>query len=390
MVQGMKIGISVLSIQGMSHWSNGIRQNAVFLAQLLKCLPFVEKVWMLETGLPEVALGLEHFNKLGLGYATPAEVCDDIDLAIELVGVLPLEWKRLIRARGKKVIYLCCGQPFAALAEALIFKSSPPVIEVREIDQIWVLPKDRSFLPLMRQAHRCPVDVAPYLWSPYFVEDRIAEVSLTGAEFGYRSRQMLSTDTGLRLAILEPNISVLKSCTIPMLACDLAYRQEPRSVEFMNVLCAEHMVKHPTLLHMGNATDLVRDHKAVFLGRFDVVGFMAQHANAIVSHQWQNDQNYSYLDALYGNYPLIHNSPWLWNEFQAGYYYPEFNAIEAGRQIVEAWRHHDTNRTTYHQRSQRLFESVSPLNARNQAQYAQLIQSVMSGQDQLTPHEAST
>jgi hypothetical protein len=30
------------------------------------------------------------------------------------------------------------------------------------------------------------------------------------------------------------------------------------------------------------------------------------------------------------------------------------------------------------------------LNARNQAQYAQLIQSVMSGQDQLTPHEAST
>ncbi len=361
----MQIGISVLSVEGLSFWSNGIRQNALFLAQLLQKLPFVHKVHMIECGRQDVAMGRDHFQKLGFSYVRPEEIIDDIDVAIEMVGAFSLEWKRLLRARGKKMVYLCCGQPYVALAEESIFERTNAVIDLCELDQIWVLPKDRAFIPMMRTMYRCPVYEAPYVWSPYFLDDRIVEVSRHGKDFGYPGRCMYPEDKGLRMAIFEPNISVVKNCVVPMLGCDMAYRQASESLQFMNVLCADHMVQHPTLLYMGNSLDLVRDHKAVFLGRFDVVSFMAEQANAVIAHQWQNDQNYSYFDVLYGAYPLIHNSEWLWREYGAGYYYPDFDAPKAGQEIVRAWREHDENLAHYKACAQKAIQGVSPFNPRN-------------------------
>jgi hypothetical protein len=370
----MQIGISVLSVEGLSHWSNGIRQNALFLGQLMRALPFVSRVFMLETGSVQLAQGREHFEKLGLVYARPEEVIDDIDLAIEMVGAYPISFKRLLRARGKKVVYLCCGQPYAALAEDCIFERPGDPIEMSDIDQIWLLPKDRGLIPLMRTIYRCPVFVAPYLWSPYFIEDRISEVAQHDFEYGYQGRTMQPEDSGFRVAIFEPNISVVKTSVVPMLACDMAYRQQPEALQFMNVLCADHLVNHPTMLYLGNSLDLVRHHRAVFLGRHDVVGFMSQHANAVVAHQWENEQNYSYLDVLYGQYPLIHNSEWLWREFGAGYYYPDFDAGLAGEQIVQAWQRHDQQLDDYKAKAQRAIHSLSPLNPNNIGQMAEIIQ----------------
>jgi hypothetical protein len=106
-------------------------------------------------------------------------------------------------------------------------------------------------------------------------------------------------------------VSVVKCSNIPMLVCDEAFRADPEQVDFMHVLNTLHLKDHPTLLYLANSLDLVKQQKAVFQGRHDFAGYMVQHANAVVAHQWQNDQNYNYLDALYGNYPLIHNSPWL-------------------------------------------------------------------------------
>ncbi len=34
------------------------------------------------------------------------------------------------------------------------------------------------------------------------------------------------------------------------------------------------------------------------MAAIDIAGFMSQYADAVVLHQWGNDQNYVYLDAL--------------------------------------------------------------------------------------------
>ena len=137
------------------------------------------------------------------------------------------------------------------------------------------------------------------------------------------------------MAIFEPNISVVKTCNIAMLVCDEASRAEPGSVTAMHVLNTLHLKDHPTMLYLANSLDMVRQHRAVFHGRHDFVGFMVQHADAVVSHQWQNDQNYSYLDALYGDYPLVHNSPWL---RRCGLFLPGFRRGRRRRGAIAAAR----------------------------------------------------
>lgn len=318
----MRIGISVITIEGQNIWSNGLGQNVIFLARLFRQLPFVTSVVLLDVGNQNAMPPQVDLEALGLRLMRARDAGDEVDLIVEMAGALDPQWLDLMRARGKKVAYLCCGQPYAALIEPAVFDRPATFLRPQRCDEIWLLPKDADFAPMMRTLHRCDVHIVPFIWESYFLQRRIDEVSALGFSFGYRRPP---EGTGLRVAIFEPNVSVVKSSSIPMLVCDEAYRADPASVAFMHVLNTLHLKDHPTMLYLANSLDLVRQHKAVFLGREDIAGFMVQHADAVVAHQWHNTQNYAYLDVLHGDYPLVHNSPWLKD---AGYYYPGFDAAE--------------------------------------------------------------
>jgi hypothetical protein len=315
---------------------------------------------------PQVDMSLRDIRILKTQEAT-----DEVDVIIEMGGTLDIQWLDLMRARGKKVVYFCCGQPFVALAEPAVFNKPTHAWRPDRCDEVWLLPKDTAFAPMMRTFHRCDVHIAPYIWHSHFVERRAQEVAgVLGVRYGYQPRAAGPDGerAGLRVAIFEPNISVVKTSSIPMLACDEAYRADPESVAAMHVLNTLHLKDHPTMLHFANSLNLVREHKATFHGRHDIVGFMTQYADAVVSHQWQNDQNYSYLDALYGDYPLIHNSPWLRD---AGYYYPEFDAQQGAAQLRRAAAGHDNYLDAYRARAQRVFHAVDPFNPKNLDGYAE-------------------
>lgn len=360
----MRIGISVLTMSGQNIWSNGLGQNVIFLARLFRRLPFVESVLLIDAGDQAAMAPQVDADSLGLRLARPAEAGDQVDVIVEMAGALDHQWLDLMRARGKKVVYACCGQPFVALVEPAVFGKPAPALRPRRCDEVWVLPKDAEFAPMLRTIHRCDVHVVPFVWEPYFLQRRIDEISALGHGFGYQPRPR---GTGLRAAIFEPNISVVKSASIPMLACDQAYRAEPGCIVGVHVLNTLHMKDHPTMLHFANALDFVREHKATFHGRHDVAGFMAQHADAVVAHQWKNEQNYAYLDVLYGDYPLIHNSPWLRS---AGYYYPDFDAPEAGRQLRLAASVHDEGLDDYRMRARKVIREVDILHPANLDAYA--------------------
>lgn len=369
----MRIGISVISHQGQNIWENGLGQNVVFLARLFQCLPFVRTVSLIDVGDQGAMPRQVNTAAFGLALMTQREASDQVDVIIEMGGALDSQWLDLMRARGKKVIHHCCGHPFAGLVEPPVFGKPSPVSSASRCDEIWVLPEYETFASFQRTLHRCPVHTVPYLWDTQFVRQRVAEVEAVGYRFGWEAaRRQDATDAtrkGLRVAIFEPNISVAKTSTISMLVCDEAYRADRSSIEVMHALNTLHMVNHPTMLYLANSLDLVREHRACFHGRHDIVGFMVQHADAVVSHQWTNDQNYSYLDALAGDYPLVHNSKWL-NRFGAGYYYPEFDATQGGVQLRLAAARHDDGIGEYRRRSQRVFDAVDPFAAHNQQAYA--------------------
>lgn len=370
----MRIGISVLSHEGQNIWQNGLGQNVIFLAQALQRLPSVQSVVLIDVGSERHLPQQVDEVAPGLAILTQQQATDAVDVVIEMAGALDNAWLDLMRTRGHRVIYYCCGQPYVGLVEPAVFDKPVHTSRPDRCDEIWVVSKDRPHIPMMRTLHRCPVHVVPYIWHAGFLQARIAEVARHGIQYGYESEPNRAAreaaGSALRVAIFEPNISVVKCSSIPMLACDEAYRADRASVAALHVLNTLHMKDHLTMLHLANSLDLVREHRATFHGRHDIVGFMGQHADAVVAHQWDNDQNYSYLDVLYGDYPLVHNSPWL-AEFGAGYYYRGFDAYEGGQQLIAAVRGHDANLDAQRACTRAVFEAVDPFSEANLQAYAE-------------------
>jgi hypothetical protein len=380
----MRIGISVHSHAGQNIWENGLGQNVIFLAELLRRLPFVAAVSLVDVGDQQALAPQVDLQALDLRLIPVREAADQIDVVVEMAGVLDPHWLALQRARGKKVVHYCAGQPFARLVEPAVFERPGSFLQAGRCDAVWVLPAYAAFNAFQRVMYRCPVEVVPYLWRPQFVQQRIDEVSGLGFHYGWLGAAQggPSRAAGLRVAIFEPNVSVAKTSSIAMLACDEACRADAASVQTMHVLNTLHLKDHATMLYLANSLDLVKQHKACFHGRHDVVGFMVQHADAVVSHQWSNDQNYSHLDVLYGDYPLVHNSPWL-HGFGAGYYYPGFDAAEGGRQLLLAAREHDARLAEQRRAAQAVFAAVDPLAPANLQAYADRLRQLCSDRPDL-------
>nr|WP_041490343.1 DUF2827 domain-containing protein [Burkholderia ambifaria] len=353
------VGISLYARDGQAVWENGIHQNIAFLAMMLKRSERVGPVYYLNGGdASALPAGLE-LDGLGIPLVKPSDVTHQLDVVIEMGAQLPADWMRHMKALNKKCVAFFCGNIYSGLCEPAIFdKPSGHALNGTSFDEVWVLEKaEKIDVPLLRTLLRAPVHVMPHIWSPYFLERRLATLAGEGERFGYRSGRR-----PWRLATLEPNISVVKSCHYPMLACDAFYRTRPDAVQHLFVVNAMHMKAHPTFVHFAKSLDLVREHKASFEPRIDLPGFMAHYGDAVVSHHWQNAQNYLYYDVLYGDYPLIHNSTLLGD---AGYYYPDFDCAAGGRALLDAWLHHDARLDDYRAKAARLLRSVSIENPAN-------------------------
>ncbi|RKP45148.1 DUF2827 family protein [Trinickia fusca] len=364
----MRIGISVLTHAGQNIWENGLGQNVYFLARLLQALPSVE-VLLLNCGdQPHLPDDVEQ-DANGLRLVAPRDATDLVDVVIEMAGGLDTNWLDHLRAKGKKVVYLCCGQPYTALVEPAIFGTTGYFSRIERCDEIWTLPRDRCFHPMFESLYRCPVFEVPYLWEPTFLERRAASLAKDhGIEFGYLpSLHKDYTFRALRVAVLEPNISVTKVCSIPMLICDSAFRANADTVSELHLLNTIQMKDHPTFVHLANSLDLAKNGKVRFEQRHDFAGYMSQFGDAVVTHQWQQDQNTLYLDALYGGYPLVHNSKWLG---PVGYYYPDSEIAKGAAQLIEASRNHDENFDAYRSSAREFLATLSPLDAMNQTAYS--------------------
>ncbi|MGU8077151.1 DUF2827 family protein [Burkholderia pyrrocinia] len=364
----MRIGISILTHAGQSVWENGLNQNVFFLAQLLRTLPMVDEVVLLNCGDQTSVMPEAQTAAAGFPLLRPHEALDRIDLIIEMGGALPLEWLDYARALGKQVVFMCCGQPYVALIEPSIFKRDGYFARPQRCDEVWILPKDRAFKPMLETLHRCPVWEVPFLWDPVFVETRMAVVAAAGFQFGYQPRRPAKGPRALRTAIFEPNISVVKNSLIPMLIGEHAYRLEPESVAALHVLNSVQMKTHPAFVYWVKSMHLYSDEKVHLDHRHDVVGYISQFADAVISHQWCNDQNILYLDVLYGGYPLIHNSPWL---SKVGYYYPNAGIAAGAQCLQEAAHHHDEHYDAYLRDARRFWEQLSPTETANGSAYAQ-------------------
>ena len=140
------------------------------------------------------------------------------------------------------------------------------------------------------------------------------------------------------MSIFEPNLDVVKYCIPCVLACELVQRKRPELVKRVNITNTQRIRDQPAFKAMMNQLDIVRQNKAMFGDRFNIVEYLGRSTDIVVSHQWANPLNYLYLDVLYCNYPLVHNASMI---ADMGYYYKGFNLESASKQIIRVCDTHD-------------------------------------------------
>jgi len=371
----MRIGISVRGRRGQDFWRDRASQHAVCLAGAFARLPFVRAVLLIDVGdecrLPRGADVLAP----GLSIVTQQQASDKVDVIVELAGGLDLAWLDLMRSRGRKAV--CCrGEPpdadsGATAASGRAHGAAKPDC----YDEIWLPPGDRLTAPLIRLHYRCQVRVVPFVWSPMFVERRIAALERRGVRYGYDAARAVreAGRGGWRVAIVEPDLPAVNEPGIPMFACEDVYRTDRDVLGELHVLNALRVNAPAKRALLAGRFDLVRDHRATFHGRHDLVAFVGQHADAVFACQRNDGDVRGYLDVLHGDYPLIHNSPWLRG---AGYYYPGTDVQQAARALLAALRGHDAALDAYRARSRALFDAIDPLGDANLAAYAQALLSL--------------
>jgi hypothetical protein len=361
----LKVGVTLFLREGQqSIWENGIFQNSFFLINLLQKSPAVGQTFLVNGGVgkPE-----EAGDFLALA---PAPVIDmtraaqDLDVIIELSAQLNPDWGRAFRERGGRIVGMRVANDYVIDIERMMFDLPHGLlVSGTPYDVIWTLPAfEKTCLQYYRTAMRAPVVAMQHLWSPALLE----RAASPGQRFGYvpgRHRW--------RMASLEPNICMVKTVHIPMLAADAAHRRDPHALEFVRLFNTMALKERPDFVALARSLDLVKQGRASFEGRYPIAEVMTNWADAVISHTWENEQNYLYYELLWGGYPLIHNSGYIGG---CGYRYRTFDPEDGGLAILQAFRDHDLALDDYRRRARDFLATLDPESERNVADYTRAIE----------------
>jgi hypothetical protein len=341
---GLRIGITIgLHHEAETLWNNGIKQNAVFLAEALKHCPNTASVVLVNTTNIPISSSLPW--DLARWPTVPFEAAkDDMDVLIELGGQIDSSQTDYLKQRGTHLVSYCCGFEYVHATESMLFDRrlwGQNLFINQRYDDIWMVPQvaDTS-QPYFEVLRRVPARIVPFVWSPVFLDERTDGLPDSGVYRPHAGPR--------RLSVMEPNINVVKFCLYPVLIAELAHRMRPEDIAILQVTNAEKLAKENIeFISLMNQLDIVQAGKSVFFGRHETPQFLAQNTDIMISHQWGNPLNYFYLETCWQGYPLVHNAHLC---AELGYFY-EGNDLAGGcTRVIEAIDVHDAQASSYLER----------------------------------------
>ena len=367
----LRIGITIgLHHEAETLWNNGIKQNAVFLAEALKHCPDVASVVLVNTTAIPITPALP-WDQTRWPTVTFEAAKDSVDVLIELGGQIDPAQTDYLKQRGARLVSYCCGFEYVHAMESMLFNKplwGQNLFVNQRYDDIWMVPQvaniSQPYFEVLRRAEARPV---PFVWSPVFLDERTRALPDAGVYQPHAGPR--------RLSVMEPNINVVKFCLYPVLIAELAYRARPEAVALLQVTNAERLAReNMEFITLMNQLDLVREHKAVFLGRHETPVFLAQNTDIVVSHQWENPLNYFYLETCWQGYPLVHNAHLC---ADLGYYYQGNDVAGGSARVLEAIDTHDAQAIAHRERQRSLIDRYLPGNAAATEVYNNLLLGLM-------------
>jgi Protein of unknown function (DUF2827) len=378
------VGVTIDAKDHIKIWHNGINQNIAFLIQLLQISPAVKKVFLLNGGDADFDALNMHFEGIDVQIVRPKDVLNELDLIIEMGTLLRYHILRRAHDLGIKIVHFTVGQLFILDSESIMFNRRIGLIydEPSFRSEIWTLPEYmKTCAPLLKVQTGRPVVEMPHLWSPYFL-NRLIHAEALGTNdreksYGFHAETAAQRKGGWKIGIFEPNISIAKNCFIPILACEETYREECQAISEMHVFNARKLIDQESFKDLLNSLDLTRDGKSHVAPREVFSKSMTTlQLDAIVSHSWENEQNYLSYETLYGGYPLIHNSRFL-KDAGVGIHFSGFNAKEGAHHLINTWKQPVDFWYDYRRKSADYLKTLDPYYVENVKIFTERIQHVM-------------
>lgn len=318
---------------------SGINQNVAYLAMLLSRLSIVEEVSLCDCASNGEPHPLAQW--LGTSCVSPEDAIGRADIVIELGARLSSDTAGRMHDKKQKIVSYMAGNVLAMNFEALACAlPHGEILSETPFDAVWITPQhwhmNRSYAEHMRSPR---VHMVPHIWAPSVVE-RVLRAGNPGYFWAPPA-------DGWRLGIFDPNVNILKTFHMAMLACEEAYRHSPENIAAVLAFNCLHLKETDHFREFATALDIFRDAKFFAEGRLPTVSALGRHIDAVVTHQWQNHLNYLYWDVLYSGRPLIHNVPTI----EAGYCYKAFDPADGGRIILDAVQRHAAEAAQYRRRA---------------------------------------
>ena len=344
-----------------------------FLKQCLEQIEGVDKVYFVywRNDKSEISDNLK-LDLMDIDIYDSDEVIDTTDVLIEGTLTLEPQIEAEYRKRGTKIVSYRMGNDFVWDMEKMVH-NLPGVraFNGTKYDAVWMIPQvmttNKCYLEIMTKA---PVYEVPHLWDPVFLDD-MAKTVKEPFEFGYKRGQIETN--GARVSVMEPNISISKNCMLPILIGEEAYRHHPDLVKHIYLCNTYDKKDDDAIFNYIGYTSAVKAGVMSVETRHITPLFLAEYTDILLSFQWELPLNYMYYEALYGNYPLVHNSPML-KAHRVGFYYDYFDAYDGERQLINAIKTYDADFDTHVERNKQLIDYMSPFNKRNVREHQILLE----------------
>ena len=382
-----KIGITIdLPDNTLSIFSNGIRQNVLFLGELLlnigyDCYFIIEDKKFNSEVTKELlySSNFKYIKKSGILLA-------NFDLVVIMGYEIEIEIIKQLKYLKTKVIYYLCGNSYIMDSEKILYdqhsaRDCGKYIHKSDYilyDEIWCIPQMTNTNKYYIQTlQRCKCIEVPFIWSPNAIKlAMIAEKKLYD-EIIYKKNEEASK----KIVIFEPNISIMKWCFPSLLVCENAYRKNSdliKQVFVNNITDVKTGINNFNLTSFNkivNNLDLCTDKKVSVETRYPTLSFISKHANIAVSHQLENNLNYLYFDLAWMGYPIVHNASLCKD---VGYYYDQFNYEEGGEVLTNCIKNHDATLDEYILSNRNAINKYLTTNDELQHKYINLIQSLFN------------
>ena len=390
-VENTKIGISFDPPDiDLNMFSNGIKQNTIFFYDLLKNIGY--DAYLIVTDEKYARMQISNFwNKCNYKNMKLSQtIHSNFHLVIQFGFQINTYLLEALHQSGTKTVFYNCGNKYLIESELCLFKPTKTMefqfndFKEYHFDQIWLIPQmTNTCFHYMKTLYRSDVIEVPFIWSPSIINDYESEY------YKQHSTKLAYVNKGAskKIAIFEPNLSIMKWALPSILIAENAYR----------TITNKELVKHLFVTNIGSqestvdsspdtfniavfnkivkSLDLFVDKKMSIESRYVSIFFMSKHADIAVSHQTENPLNYLYLDLAWMGWPIVHNASLCKD---VGYYYEGYNYDAGAEMVKNAVLTHDDNVEEYTKRNRAVINRYLPTNKYLQEQYKTLINQLLT------------